>query len=148
MEENMSDYDYEVLSNTVALPNGAVTELNQIAGREAEDDDFDGYPLPFPVSSWVALPPNGNERKIFQLVFQSDEDDNMDYLEDRDDIIEILRRHRVSGDITFASPYRETPWGYRFDGQGGVVKLIGDIAFREVPYETSFDALADDALVE
>lgn len=70
-----------------------------------------------------------------KLVFNSDHMEHMDYVWE-DAIQEVLKKHRVKGDICFSSndgDNRGQKWGYRFDGEGGMVELKGKAIYSEVP---------------
>lgn len=62
-----------------------------------------------------------------KLVFNPDHMEHMDYVWEPK-IQEVLKRHKVKGDICFSSNDGDNKgqrWGYRFDGEGGMVKLTG-----------------------
>lgn len=71
-----------------------------------------------------------------KLSFNPDHMEHMDFLgcdEDRA-MVEILKKHKVKGDICFGSlegDNRGRFWGYRFDGKGGMKKLVGHLEFKE-----------------
>ncbi|MEY4722619.1 MAG: hypothetical protein RLZZ324_132 [Candidatus Parcubacteria bacterium] len=70
------------------------------------------------------------------LTFNSDHMEHMDYLATHDDIVRILCKHKVSGDICFSSLDGDNAgesWGYRFDGKGGMTPLAGKTEFVEAP---------------
>ncbi|MBI3632723.1 MAG: hypothetical protein HY226_00365 [Candidatus Vogelbacteria bacterium] len=69
------------------------------------------------------------------LYFNPDHNEHMDYLGTHDNMTEILKRHKVKGDICFGSLEGDDEgsfWGYRFDGKGGMVKLSGEVVYTEV----------------
>lgn len=47
------------------------------------------------------------------------------------EVQKFLKKHKVKGDICFVSDdgKKETGWGYRFDGKGGMKKLEGKVTF-------------------
>jgi hypothetical protein len=62
-----------------------------------------------------------------KLVFNSDHMEHMDYVW-QPEVLDVLKQHRVKGDICFSSndgDNRGQSWGYRFDGEGGMVQLTG-----------------------
>jgi hypothetical protein len=68
-----------------------------------------------------------------KLVFNSDHMEHMDYVDD-ECVQEVLKRFKVRGDICFSSndgDNRGRKWGYRFDGEGGMVTLKGKAIFGE-----------------
>lgn len=69
-----------------------------------------------------------------KLTFNSDHQEWMDYLGSHEKLVEILKKHKVAGDICFGSLEGDNAgefWGYRFDGKGGMVKLTGQIVYEE-----------------
>lgn len=65
-----------------------------------------------------------------RLRFYSDHYEHMDWLRDREHLVEILLKYKVKGDICFGSldgDNKDKFWGYRFDGYGGMCFLRGDI---------------------
>lgn len=69
-----------------------------------------------------------------KLRFHEDHLEWMDYLRTHDDIIGVLQKHKVSGDICFSSNDGDNAgeaWGYRFDGQGGFTALTGRLQWFE-----------------
>ncbi len=73
-----------------------------------------------------------NVREGGCLTFNSDHSEHMDYLH-RADVLAVLAKHRVNGDITFGSMEGDNAgcfWGYRF--KDGVMKtLTGEVVYRE-----------------
>lgn len=68
------------------------------------------------------------------LVFIEDTMEHMDFLWEKE-IQEVLKNARVEGDICFGRLEGDRAprfWGYRFDGKGSMVELIGHISFKEV----------------
>lgn len=62
-----------------------------------------------------------------KLHFDPDHFEHMDYLHERE-IQDVLKRHRVKGEVCFVSHDGDNKgerWGYRFDGRGGMVLLVG-----------------------
>jgi hypothetical protein len=69
-----------------------------------------------------------------KLQFNSDHNEHMDYLANHDNMLEILKKHKVKGDICFGSLQGDNDgsfWGYRFDGEGGLKTLTGTILYVE-----------------
>lgn len=63
-------------------------------------------------------------RLVYQdkFLFDSDHMEHMDFLENDEKIVEILKKHKAKGDIVFCShdgDNRGQAWCHRFDGQGG-----------------------------
>lgn len=57
-----------------------------------------------------------------QLRFNSDHMEHMDFLETEDEVVDILRKHKVKGDVVFCShdgDNKGQAWCHRFDGNGG-----------------------------
>lgn len=68
----------------------------------------------------------------YYLNFDSDHMEHMDFLSHLS-IQKLLKRHKVKGDVCFASyegDNKGKSWGYRFDGKGGMVKLVGELVFK------------------
>ncbi len=62
-----------------------------------------------------------------KLVFNSDHMEHMDYVW-QPEVLAVLKKHRVKGDVCFSSNDGDNKgqrWGYRFDGEGGMVELKG-----------------------
>lgn len=71
-----------------------------------------------------------------KLHFNGDHMEHMDYLEVHRKLVDILKKHQVSGDICFGSEEGDNAgsyWGYRFDGNGGMQRLRGVVTFEPVP---------------
>jgi hypothetical protein len=69
----------------------------------------------------------------YRLYFSDDHMEHMDFVDD-ESIQNVLKKHKVKGDICFASLDGDnagTAWGYRFDGKGGMVHLKGELVFTE-----------------
>src|SRR5579872_1706754 len=67
-----------------------------------------------------------------KLYFNPDHSEFMDFLGD-ERIQEVLKKAKVKGDVTFGSLDGDNFglfWGYRFDGNGGMVKLKGKIQWE------------------
>lgn len=68
------------------------------------------------------------------LYFNDDHGEWMDFLGgENEKFIEVLKKHKVAGDICFGSLEGDNAgsfWGYRFDGKGGVQKLIGEVVYK------------------
>jgi len=63
-----------------------------------------------------------------KLHFNQDDMEHMDYLGNNDNVIPILKKHKVKGDVCFSSLEGDNAgenWGYRFDGKGGMRELVG-----------------------
>ncbi len=70
-----------------------------------------------------------------ELYFNPDHFEHMDYLNE-EALLKVLLKHKAKGDICFGSLEGDNAgsyWGYRFDGKGGVVELVGEVAYTEVP---------------
>lgn len=68
------------------------------------------------------------------LKFNPDHMEHMDYLGTHPKAFEILKRYNAEGDICFGSLEGDNAdqfWGYRFDGNGGMKKLEGEIVWKE-----------------
>ncbi len=79
---------------------------------------------------WYELEEVTNEGK---LTFNSDHMEHMDFLQDNT-FTDILRKHKVNGDICFGSLEGDNSgsfWGYRFNGEGGMVELVGRVIYEE-----------------
>lgn len=71
---------------------------------------------------------------VLRLHFNDDDMEHMDFIEDKK-VQNILKKHKVKGDICFSSNDGDNSgqsWGYRFDGKGGMVKLEGTLGWTEV----------------
>lgn len=65
-----------------------------------------------------------------KLQFYNNRYEYMDWLRDRDHLVDVLLKYKVKGDICFGSldgDNKDKFWGYRFDGYGGMCFLRGDI---------------------
>lgn len=76
--------------------------------------------------------------KIGRLYFNPDHMEDMDYLASylasSEQVINILKRYEVEGDICFGSLGGDNTgsfWGYRFDGKGGMKSLQGKLVWNE-----------------
>lgn len=70
--------------------------------------------------------------KKFLLNFNPDHMEHMDFIAFFEKEIKALK---AKGDITFGSTEGDNAgdyWGYRFDGKGGMKKLVGQVNFAEV----------------
>lgn len=64
------------------------------------------------------------------LSFNPDHMEHMDFLGTNKKIVSILKRAKLTGDICFGSLDGDNSgsfWGYRFDGEGGMKTLEGNI---------------------
>ena len=62
-----------------------------------------------------------------ELVFNPDHQEHMDYVWQKE-VMQVLKDFKIKGDICFSSDEGDNKgqrWGYRFDGEGGMVELIG-----------------------
>ncbi len=62
-----------------------------------------------------------------KLVFNHDHMEHMDYIWE-EEVQGVLKKNKVKGDICFSSSDGDDAgkrWGYRFDGNGGMTKLVG-----------------------
>jgi hypothetical protein len=69
-----------------------------------------------------------------KVTFNEDHMEWMDWLANNDKLVEILKKYKVEGDICFGSLEGDNDgefWGYRFDGKGGMVKLKGEVVYKE-----------------
>ncbi len=69
-----------------------------------------------------------------RLSFNPDHAEWMDWLANQDALVEILKKHRVKGDICFGSSKGDNAgkfWGYSFDGLGGMTELVGRVVYEE-----------------
>jgi hypothetical protein len=67
-----------------------------------------------------------------KLCFDPDHMEWMDYL-DNPDIIGVLTKYKVKGDICFGSLEGDNAnsfWGYRFDGNGNMEELEGKVEWQ------------------
>lgn len=68
------------------------------------------------------------------LLFNPDHMEHMDYIGSHPNVVKILKRYNVAGDICFSSLEGDNAgksWGYRFDGKGGMKKLDGNHMWKE-----------------
>ena len=68
------------------------------------------------------------------LYFDPDHQEHMDFLWDGN-AQAILKKHKVEGDICFGSLEGDNAgsfWGYRFDGQGNMTELKGNVSWDVV----------------
>jgi len=69
-----------------------------------------------------------------KLCFNEDHYEHMDFIGNNEPMVEILKKHKVNGDICFGSLEGDNAgrfWGYRFDGKGGMVELKGVVMYEE-----------------
>jgi hypothetical protein len=69
-----------------------------------------------------------------KLYFSEDHMEHIDWLGQHEDILPTLAALKVKGDICFGSLEGDNAgafWGYRFDGEGGLKRLTGDVVWRE-----------------
>jgi NAD-dependent DNA ligase len=81
------------------------------------------------VGIWYALSDVVYEGHV---TFNSDHAEWMDWLGHEEVLVQVLLRHKVKGDICFGSMEGDNAgsfWGYRFDGEGGMTKLEGMVAW-------------------
>lgn len=75
------------------------------------------------------------------LSFNSDHMEHMDYLCWNDSIIQILKNHKVKGQICFTSNEGDNAgrsWGYDFDGKGNMFRLTGSMTYSRVQPHLNF----------
>lgn len=68
------------------------------------------------------------------LYFDYDHMEHMDWLGVGDNLVDILKKNKVAGDVCFGSLEGDNDgsfWGYRFDGKGGMVQLEGKLVWTE-----------------
>lgn len=107
-----------VVANTVQISPTCAQELFEKQGGESGE-------------VWSSFEDVTYEGKI---TFNPDHMEWMDWLGDSEELVEILKKHRVYGDICFGSLEGNNAgefWGYRFDGQGGMKELIGRVVYEE-----------------
>lgn len=113
------------IKNTVEVSEECVKDLFEADAFTYEGEDTP-YHERFDHISYVSY--NG------KLTFNTDDNEHMDYIwEDR--YQNVLKKHKVQGDICFADlegDNRGTFWGYRFNGEGGMVKLKGHVEWEPV----------------
>lgn len=69
-----------------------------------------------------------------KLTFNQDHMEWMDWLANNDTLVGVLKKHKVKGDICFGSVEGDNAgefWGYRFDGNGGMIELKGTVVYQE-----------------
>lgn len=69
-----------------------------------------------------------------KVTFNPDHMEWMDWLGNNEDLVEILKKNKVKGDICFGSLEGDNDgefWGYRFDGKGGMIELKGQVVYKE-----------------
>lgn len=72
------------------------------------------------------------------LYFSYDRMEHLDYVS-MEWVQDVLKKHSVRGDICFSSSAGDNAgesWGYRFNGEGGMVNLKGVLTFFEAPAKT------------
>lgn len=65
----------------------------------------------------------------YKISFNPDDMEYMDWL-DEPELLEVLKKHKVEGDICFGSLEGDNNgsfWGYRFDGEGNMSTLSGSV---------------------
>ncbi len=109
-------WSIEVIVNNAKIPKKLKSALFKIGAAEEIWDDED-----------EVLDEYNN------LTFNSDHMEHMDYLRNNPEIIELLKKSKVKGDICFGSLEGDNAnnfWGYRFDGKGNMVNLVGTLTFE------------------
>lgn len=110
-------WNIALVDNTVELSEACAKALFEIGG------DYD---------LWAEIEELQIDDTRYQLYFNKDYMENMDYLH-REDILAILLKFKVNGDVTFTSHEGDNigqSWGYRFK-DGVLTKLVGQIIFTE-----------------
>lgn len=111
-------WNIALVDNTVEFPEACAKALFAVGG----DDDL-----------WYEIEELQIDDKRYQLSFSEDHMEHMDYL-NREDILAILLKFKVNGDITFTSNEGDNAgysWGYRFK-DGVLTELVGQLVFTEV----------------
>lgn len=68
------------------------------------------------------------------VTVNSDAQEHIDWLANNPKLVEVLKKHKVKGDICFGSVEGDNAgsfWGYRFDGLGGMKTLTGEVTYTE-----------------
>lgn len=107
-----------VVENTVEISSKCAKEL--FAAQKKHGDEI-----------WYELQEVTYEGKV---TFNPDHMEWMDWLANNENLVEILKKHKVKGDICFGSLEGDNAgefWGYRFDGLGGMVELKGQVVYKE-----------------
>lgn len=76
------------------------------------------------------------------LTFDRDNMEHMDVLCWNSSIIDILKNHKVKGEICFTSSEGDNAgnaWGYEFDGQGNMFRLTGVMKYMRVAPHLNFN---------
>lgn len=119
-----------LISNTVTFSRKCAEALMAIAGDNGDsDNDWPDHEI-----LWNDIEELKIDDKNYQLYFDEDHGEHMDFLNERDDILDVLLKHKVNGDITFASVEGDNAgqcWGYRFK-DGVLTELVGEIVYKEV----------------
>lgn len=108
-----------LIDNTVSITKALAKKLFEI--QKYEEDDSGPY---FYSEDEVV---DGG-----RLQFNPDHEEHMDYLSQSDEIVDALKAAKVKGVITFGSLEGDDDgsfWGYRFDGNGGMVRLKGEVVW-------------------
>lgn len=103
--------------NTVKISNECAKELFEAQGENGE--------------IWYNLEDVTYKGRV---TFNSDHSEWMDWLAHNEELVEVLKKHKVRGDICFGSLEGDNAgsfWGYRFDGKGGMVELTGRVVYEE-----------------
>lgn len=84
--------------------------------------------------------------------FNSDHAEHGDWLrnEDSADLVAILKKHKVKGDICFGCTEGDEDgyfWGYRFDGKGQMTNLVGRFVWTDVDAPLTIDDVSGKTFV-
>ncbi len=110
-----------VVVNTVEITKECAKELFEAQDNEQDDEEY------------IWSEPENVAYKG-KLCFNPDHMEHMDFLATDEKIVEILKKHKVAGDICFGSLEGDNKgqfWGYRFDGKGGMTELKGLVVYEE-----------------
>lgn len=110
-------WNISLVDNTVRFSKECAEELFAVG----EEDEI-----------WFGLEELKDQDGNYKLTFFEDHMEHMDYVY-REDILSILKKYKVNGDITFTSNQGDnsgSSWGYRFK-DGELTKLVGKIVFSE-----------------
>ena len=103
------------LENTITVTEECVKDLFE-NGQEHEDE------------IWWSIEDVAYNDKLY---FNPDHSEHMDYLWN-EKVQEILNKHKVEGRVCFADVEGDSSgsfWGYRFDGQGNLENLKGEVVW-------------------
>ena len=119
----------ELLENEVELNK----KFKEDFKKEVKNDKINS----FPACDYKIYFKSGDiDEELFDcdyLFFNPDHFEHMDYLSTDEKVIELMKKHKLKGDIKFGCLDGDQFgqfWGYRFDGKGNMKHIKGKIVWK------------------